>query len=135
MASSNDIRNNCLQNIIKNLNRDREHILLENQKDIENAKAENISASILSRLLFDEHKLDTVIAGINDLINMDDPIGKITLKRELDEGLILTRTTTPIGVIGVIFEARPDALVQIASLCIKSGNAAIYLFNWKLEVM
>ena len=125
MASSNDIRNNCLQNIIKNLNRDREHILLENQKDIENAKAENISASILSRLLFDEHKLDTVIAGINDLINMDDPIGKITLKRELDEGLILTRTTTPIGVIGVIFEARPDALVQIASLCIKSGNAAI----------
>ena len=125
MASSNDMRNNCLQNIIKNLNKNREHILSENQKDIENAKAENISSSILSRLLFDEHKMDTVIAGINDLIKMEDPIGKITLKRELDAGLTLTRTTTPIGVIGVIFEARPDALVQIASLCIKSGNAAI----------
>lgn len=125
MASSNEMRNTCLKNIIENLKKDKEHILDENKRDIENAKNENISSSILSRLLFDEHKMDTVIAGINDLIKMADPIGKITLKRELDEGLVLTRTTTPIGVIGVIFEARPDALVQIASLCIKSGNAAI----------
>ena len=125
MASSNEMRNTCLKNIIENLKKDKEHILAENKRDIENAENERISSSILSRLLFDEHKMDTVIAGINDLIKMPDPIGKITLKRELDEGLVLTRTTTPIGVIGVIFEARPDALVQIASLCIKSGNAAI----------
>jgi gamma-glutamyl phosphate reductase len=125
MASSNEMRNTCLKNIIENLNKDKEHILAQNKRDIENAKNENISSSILSRLLFDEHKMDTVIAGINDLIKMADPIGRITLKRELDKGLVLTRTTTPIGVIGVIFEARPDALVQIASLCIKSGNAAI----------
>ena len=125
MASSNEMRNTCLKNIIENLKKDKEHILAENKRDIENARLENISSSILSRLLFDEHKMDTVIAGINDLIKMPDPIGKITLKMELDEGLVLTRTTTPIGVIGVIFEARPDALVQIASLCIKSGNAAI----------
>ena len=125
MASSNEMRNTCLKNIIENLKKDKEHILSENKRDVENARLENISSSILSRLLFDEHKMDTVIAGINDLIKMPDPIGKITLKRELDEGLVLTRTTTPIGVIGVIFEARPDALVQIASLCIKSGNAAI----------
>ena len=125
MASSNEMRNTCLKNIIENLKKDKEHILAENKRDIENSRLENISSSILSRLLFDEHKMDTVIAGINDLIKMPDPIGKITLKRELDEGLVLTRTTTPIGVIGVIFEARPDALVQIASLCIKSGNAAI----------
>ena len=125
MASSNEMRNTCLKNIIENLKKDKEHILNENKKDIENAENESISSSILSRLLFDGHKMDTVIAGINDLIKMADPIGKITLKRELDKGLVLTRTTTPIGVIGVIFEARPDALVQIASLCIKSGNAAI----------
>ncbi|MDU5598192.1 MAG: glutamate-5-semialdehyde dehydrogenase [Lachnospiraceae bacterium] len=125
MASSNEMRNTCLKNIIENLKKDKEHILAQNKRDIENAENERISSSILSRLLFDEHKMDTVIAGINDLIKMPDPIGKITLKRELDEGLVLTRTTTPIGVIGVIFEARPDALVQIASLCIKSGNAAI----------
>ena len=125
MASSNEMRNTCLKNIIENLKKDKEHILAQNKRDIENAENENISSSILSRLLFDEHKMDTVIAGINDLITMPDPIGRITLKRELDKGLVLTRTTTPIGVIGVIFEARPDALVQIASLCIKSGNAAI----------
>ena len=125
MASSNEMRNTCLKNIIENLKKDKEHILAQNKRDIENARLENISSSILPRLLFDGHKMDTVIAGINDLIKMPDPIGKITLKRELDEGLVLTRTTTPIGVIGVIFEARPDALVQIASLCIKSGNAAI----------
>ena len=125
MASSNEIRNKCLKNIIENLNKDKEHILAENRRDIENARLENIPDSILSRLLFDAHKMDTVTAGIKDLIKMPDPIGKITLKRELDKGLVLTRTTTPIGVIGVIFEARPDALIQIASLCIKSGNAAI----------
>lgn len=125
MTSSNKVRNKCLENIIINLNKNKEHILEENRKDIENAKADNISTSVLSRLLFDTHKIDAVTAGIEDLIKMEDPLGKITLKRELDNGLLLTRTTTPIGVIGVIFEARPDALVQIASLCIKSGNAAI----------
>lgn len=125
MASSNKMRNTCLKNIIENLKKDKEHILAENRRDIENARLENIPDSILSRLLFDTHKMDTATAGIKDLIKMPDPIGKITLKRELDKGLVLTRTTTPIGVIGVIFEARPDALVQIASLCIKSSNAAI----------
>ena len=81
MASSNKMRNTCLKNIIENLKKDKEHILAENKRDIENARLENISSSILSRLLFDGHKMDTVIAGINDLIKMPDPIGKITLKR------------------------------------------------------
>ena len=123
MASNHEVRNKCLKNIIVNLNESRDYILSENRKDIENAK--NISPSILSRLVFDEHKLEGVINGIKELCSMPDPIGNVTLRRELDSGLILTRTSTPIGVIGVIFEARPDALVQIASLCIKSGNAAI----------
>ena len=60
-----------------------------------------------------------------DLIELEDPLGKVLLKRQLDEGLILHKETCPIGVIGVIFEARPDALIQIASLCIKSGNCII----------
>ncbi len=66
-----------------------------------------------------------MVAGINQLITLEDPIGKVTLDRELDEGLRLTRITCPIGVIGVIFEARPDALVQISSLCIRSGNCPV----------
>ena len=65
------------------------------------------------------------MAGISDLTGMEDPLFQTQFARELDEGLVLKRVTCPIGVIGVIFEARPDALVQISALCIKSGNCAI----------
>ena len=74
---------------------------------------------------FDEHKLNDVTNGIEELINLEDPIGTTQFERQLDEGLILHRVACPIGVIGIIFEARPDALVQISSLCIKSGNCAV----------
>ena len=77
------------------------------------------------RLKFDESKLQSVVSGIADLISLPDPLGKITLHRELDSDLELKRITCPIGVIGVIFEARPDALVQISTLCLKSGNCAV----------
>ena len=69
--------------------------------------------------------LEDVMAGISDLTGMEDPLFQTQFARELDEGLVLKRVTCPIGVIGVIFEARPDALVQISALCIKSGNCAI----------
>ena len=65
------------------------------------------------------------MAGISDLTGMEDPLFQTQFARELDDGLVLKRVTCPIGVIGVIFEARPDALVQISALCIKSGNCAI----------
>ena len=79
----------------------------------------------MKRLKFDEGKLRDVIAGIDQLIMLPDPLGRVSLKRQLDDGLTLYRISCPIGVIGVIFEARPDALVQISTLCIKSGNCAI----------
>ena len=79
----------------------------------------------MKRLKFDEEKLNAVIEGIEQLIKLPDPLSKIQLARKLDENLKLYRVTCPIGVIGVIFEARPDALVQISSLCIKSGNCAV----------
>ena len=66
-----------------------------------------------------------VVNGISELIKLPDPLGKVQLARQLDEGLNLYRVSCPIGVIGIIFEARPDALVQISSLCLKSGNCAI----------
>ena len=70
-------------------------------------------------------RLRDVIAGIEDLVKLEDPLFKQDMHRQLDEGLTLYRETCPIGVIGVIFEARPDALIQISSLCIKSGNCVI----------
>jgi glutamate-5-semialdehyde dehydrogenase len=79
----------------------------------------------MKRLVFDEKKLEGAVDGIKGLIELPDPIGKVLLERELDSDLLLKQISCPIGVIGVIFESRPDALVQIAALCLKSGNCAI----------
>ena len=103
----------------------KERIFEANAKDMERAQADNILPAVIKRLKFSEAKLSDAIAGIHNLIALPDPLFQIQLKRQLDEGLTLVRETCPIGVIGVIFEARPDAMVQIASLCIKSGNCAI----------
>ena len=100
-------------------------IFAENKKDLDAAAENGVADQIVKRLKFNEGKLADVVAGINQLIQLEDPIGKVTLDRELDENLRLTRIATPIGVIGVIFEARPDALVQISSLCIRSGNCPV----------
>jgi glutamate-5-semialdehyde dehydrogenase len=76
-------------------------------------------------LKFDKAKIADVVDGINSLINLEDPVGKTLLSTALDDGLELYKTTCPIGVIGVIFESRPDALVQISTLCLKSGNCVL----------
>lgn len=122
---SEEIRNNALDAVAKALDANKEKIFEANTLDLENAKADMLPTPIVNRLKFDQQKLSGCITGINDLIDLPDPLFNILLKRELDEGLTLTKTTCPIGVIGVIFESRPDALVQIASLCIKSGNGII----------
>lgn len=124
-ALPREIRDAALQAIAKELNANKDFIFAENKKDLEKAAADCLPAPIQNRLKFDDHKLADCISGINDLIAMEDPLFKELLKRELDEGLTLIKTTCPIGVIGVIFESRPDALVQISTLCIKSGNCAI----------
>lgn len=122
---SAEIRNNALDAVAKALDANKEKIFEANTLDLENAKTDMLPTPIVNRLKFDQQKLSGCITGINDLIDLPDPLFNILLKRELDEGLTLTKTTCPIGVIGVIFESRPDALVQIASLCIKSGNGII----------
>ncbi len=126
MASAKvETRNRALENIITGLHNNKEAIFEANKKDIENADGLGVTEAVKKRLRFDEHKLNDVCEGIRQLIGLEDPVGKITINRELDEGLVLKRVSCPIGVIGVIFEARPDALVQISSLCIKSGNCAV----------
>ena len=124
-ATEEALRNRALLNIAKALKEHSEEIFAANAKDLENAVNSAIPPAIIKRLRFDEHKLSDCINGIESLISLPDPLGKITLARELDEGLTLYRVTCPIGVIGVIFESRPDALVQISALCIKSGNCAV----------
>ncbi len=124
-ATTNDQRNAALAAVREALLQHQDEIFEANRLDMEQAEAEGISAPVLKRLKFDEGKLRDVTAGIADLTRMEDPLFQTQFARELDEGLVLKRVTCPIGVIGVIFEARPDALVQISALCIKSGNCAI----------
>lgn len=126
MASLNhEVRNQALAAISVSLKASKEVIFEANKKDIARATSENLDGPALKRLKFDEQKLSDVLAGIDSLISLPDPLFQVTLERQLDEGLDLKRITCPIGVIGVIFESRPDALVQIACLCLKSGNCAI----------
>ena len=124
-ATSTATRNAALAAIKEALAAHAAEIFEANEADLAAAAENGIAPAIVKRLRFDQHKLDDVIAGIDDLIKLADPIGATMLHRELDEGLRLKRIACPIGVIGVIFEARPDALVQISTLCLKSGNCSI----------
>ncbi len=100
-------------------------ILAANGADLEAAAADGLAASLVARLKLDGAKLDGAIAGVRQVAALPDPIGRRQLHTELDTGLVLERVTVPLGVVGVIFEARPDAVMQIASLAIRSGNGAI----------
>ena len=124
-ALSLETRNQALKAAALALQEHREEIFQANRKDMEAAQTAGVLPSVMKRLKFDEEKLKAVIEGMEQLIKLPDPLSKIQLARKLDENLELYRVTCPIGVIGVIFEARPDALVQISSLCIKSGNCAV----------
>lgn len=124
-ALSGDIRNRALGEAAAAIKKNQKQIIQANKSDMEKAISEGLPEPLVKRLKFDEHKIDDVIDGINSLINLDDPLSRTLLKRELDKDLVLHKITCPIGVIGVIFESRPDALVQIAALCLKSGNCAI----------
>jgi glutamate-5-semialdehyde dehydrogenase len=124
-AVDTETKNKALVEIAKALQENSAQIIAANKEDLAKAQAENLAGPLLKRLKFDEKKIADVVAGIGSLIKLDDPVGKTLSATELDEGLELYKVSCPIGVIGVIFESRPDALVQISTLCLKSGNAVL----------
>jgi glutamate-5-semialdehyde dehydrogenase len=107
------------------LESERHKILAANQADMEAAASDGLAPALMARLKLDGAKLDAAIAGVRQVAALADPLGRRQLHTELDQGLVLERLTVPLGVVGVIFEARPDAAIQIASLAIRSGNGAI----------
>ena len=123
--SSADARNHALTLLADLLKKNKEQIYEANREDLEAAKAEKLADPLLHRLAFNEDKLLQVTGGLTALAAMQDPLNHTVCSTEITEGLKLYRVTSPIGVIGVIFESRPDALIQISSLCIKSGNAVL----------
>lgn len=126
---SSEIKNKALLNIAKKLEENKSQIFEANIDDLEQAKIllqeASITQSTFNRLKLDENKMRDMIQGIIDISKLEDPIGKILLRRELDDGLILTKISCPIGVLGIVFEARPDVISQISALAIKSSNAVI----------
>jgi glutamate-5-semialdehyde dehydrogenase len=106
-----------------------EEILAANKKDVDAARpsveAGRLAEALFRRLKLDEAKLADIVTGVKQVAALEDPVGRVTLATELDEGLRLYRVNCPLGVVGVIFESRPDALAQIATLCLKSGNSVL----------
>ena len=119
------VRNQALIRIGECIAEAQDAILAANALDVANAEKEGLSAPMIGRLRLTPEKCRGMIEGLNALAELPDPLGHIEYAMELAEGLKLYRTTCPMGVIGVIFESRPDALVQISSLCLKSGNSAL----------
>jgi glutamate-5-semialdehyde dehydrogenase len=122
---STEAKNQAIEAIAQALESATEEILQANVADCEAAAAQGIAKPLYKRLQLDEHKLRDAIAGVRDVGKLADPVGKVQIHRELDTGLVLKRITCPLGVLGIIFEARPEAAIQIVSLAIKSGNGVI----------
>ncbi|WP_204152498.1 glutamate-5-semialdehyde dehydrogenase [Leptolyngbya sp. CCY15150] len=118
-------RNQALEAIAQALEAAAPTITAANAADCESALADGLAKPLYGRLKLDAVKLAGAIAGVRDVAKLPDPVGAVDLHRVLDDGLVLQRIGCPLGVLGVIFEARPDAVVQIASLAVKSGNGVI----------
>ena len=119
-----DTKNYALSNIANELEKHSQEVFDANKTDLELAK-DIVSPSVFNRLKLDENKMRDMIQGIKDVVKLDEPVGKTLLARQLDDDLNLYKISCPIGVLGIIFEARPDVIAQISSLAIKSSNAVI----------
>ncbi|ADN02913.1 glutamate-5-semialdehyde dehydrogenase [Spirochaeta thermophila] len=124
-AASTELKNRALSAVREALISHTEEIVAANREDLARAEESGLPMPLKKRLAFTEEKIAEVCKGIETLISLEDPVGRTLEATELDEGLELYKVSCPIGVIGVIFESRPDALVQISTLCLKSGNAAL----------
>ena len=123
--ATNEQRCEALKKMANALDDNAEKILKANLVDLERSEIEGLNKSLLSRLQLTKTKLQGCVEGVMKVSNLADPIGNRQLHRKLDKNLILERVTVPLGVLGVIFESRPDALIQIASLAVRSGNGAL----------
>lgn len=120
-----DLRAQAIEHMALALEEAATEIVAANREDLAAAEAEGLSSALYARLKLDEAKLRSEIAGVRSVGRLPDPVGQRQIRRELDTDLILTRVTCPVGVLGVIFESRPDAAIQISALAVKSGNGAI----------
>ena len=122
---SSGMKNKAILAISEEIDRQKVQIEEVNSRDVSDASKNNLPLPLIKRLRLDDSKIGDLRKGLESLAQLEDPVGKTLYSSELDHGLELYKVTCPIGVIGAIFESRPDVLVQIATLCLKSGNAVI----------
>jgi glutamate-5-semialdehyde dehydrogenase len=124
-----EVKNAALEAISNALDARTDEIQAANAEDLaaaaEMVAAGTLSAAAYARLKLTENKVKGMAAGVRDVMRLADPVGVVQWSRELDDGLILHRRTTPIGVLGIIFESRPDAVTQITALALKTGNGVV----------
>jgi glutamate-5-semialdehyde dehydrogenase len=123
--ADSQIKNNVLAEVVKQINSNRENILENNNLDLKNAKENNLDSAKIDRLTLNNDKINSIIKTIEEIIKLDDPVGKILYQTNRDNGLNLKRISTPIGLFLAIYEARPNVTSDISALSLKSGNAVI----------
>ncbi len=124
-ASTTDERNAALAAMAQGLRDGSDVILSANARDVAAAQAAGVKASLVDRLLLDDQRLESMALALEELIALPDPVGCVREERELPNGLQLTKMSVPLGVVAVIYEARPNVTADAAGICLKSGNAAI----------
>ena len=123
--ASTEAKNAALQNAANELRADAANIIAANQKDLKLAEAENVGAARLDRIMLDEARLEGIAQALEAIITLPDPVGTSLAQWQVDSGLDITRVRVPLGVIGVIYESRPNVTADAGALCVKSGNACI----------
>ena len=122
---SNEQKNDALRLIAKNLNSKRTDILEENKKDVENGVVIGLTDSLLDRLTLDDARIDSMIQGLEEIASMADPLNRTLSESTTKEGISIRKTTVPLGVIGIIYESRPNVTLDSFALCFKAGNAVV----------
>lgn len=123
--SSADIRNNALLAMAENILKSKDDIQEVNRFDLENGKKTNLAAPLMHRLLIDDQKIERMADNLRQVAALPDPIGEVISMRERPNGLKIGTVRVPIGVVGVVYESRPDVTVEVSALCIKSGNGVV----------
>ncbi len=118
-------KNKVLKKFLSLINKNKKKILKENNKDIKFAIKNNLPENLVDRLALNQKKIDEMQASIQKIIKLGDPINKVIDRWQRPNGLIIKRVSTPIGVIGIIYESRPNVTSDVSSLCFKSGNVII----------
>ena len=118
-------RNRALGLIAAAIRSDADNILAANTIDVDDGKRRKLSAPMLDRLMLDSGRIEAMAAGIEAIANLPEPIGRVMAEWERPNGMVIQRVSVPLGVIGIIYESRPNVTADAAALCLKSGNAAI----------